>query len=132
MIPACFTKDNSGLLACEVHKPQQSPFRRQRVNACKKSLQSLEVGKSLRRNQAVFRFLSGCAPSFRNSGCLLAGVGHVDDTKSGIVEQPLVFSGRTEKVIADRAAGRNLLMREEPPTTKASLYSKHPPGFSTR
>src|SRR5437763_16358888 len=33
--------------------------------------------------------------------------------KSGVFEQPLVFSRRTEKVIADRAAGRNLLMREK-------------------
>lgn len=100
---------------CYIDKTQQPAFAGERVHAGKKLLQSLKVRFAFDGDQLIFAVIASLSPPGRNGGRIGRGVRCAQHRKSGFNQQVLILSRRTENVVPDRTACRNLLVRDRAP-----------------
>ena len=94
----------------QIEVSQQTAFRRQAMYTGKERLQSIKVGCPFDCDQVVFPFLPRPMPALCDVRRTFCGVGCLDLLKPGLLDQPLIFSGRTVHVIANRAPRGDFFM----------------------
>ena len=97
----------------QVDAAQQAPFLVDGFYRCEEALQAFEVFLAFDCDEGRCSLGSGFAPAPGDVLSIGGCVAHVQQTKTRSLEQAFIFAGRTEKIIADGAASRDFLMRDD-------------------
>src|SRR6266481_5500210 len=97
----------------QIDTTQQAAFLVEGFDRCQEALQAFEVFLAFDCGERLRSLGSGFAPATSDALSIRGCVEHIQQTKARGVEQAFIFAWRTEKVIADGAASRNFLMRDD-------------------
>jgi hypothetical protein len=96
----------------EVEASQQASFTREGLGAFEELLQCVVAFFSLDREQFLLAVLTGLVPQAGDAGSVLRGLDHFKFAEARGCNEPFVFSGRAENVVADGAAGGDFVVGE--------------------
>ena len=97
-----------------VKKPKQAPLFCQRLYAGKESLQAAIFLFAFNNEEPVLIFLPGLMPPGRRARSLLSCISYLEIGEPSLQDESFILPLRTEQVIPDRAARRDLIMRNHP------------------
>src|SRR5882762_4668262 len=97
----------------QVDATQQPAFLVEGLDRCEEALQAFEVFLAFDCDEGRCSLGSGFAPAPGDALSIGGCVAHVQQTKTRRLEQAFIFTGRTEKIIANGAASGDFLVRDD-------------------